>query len=41
MGGTTLYAGILAQWFEMLNMLLFLIYATIVFNEILFSVMQL
>ena len=39
MGGTALHAGILAQWFEMLLLLLFQRYATMVINGILFGVM--
>ena len=40
MGGTALHAGILAQWFEILLLLLFKKrYATMVVNGILFDVM--
>ena len=39
MGGTTLHAGIVTQWFEILLLLLFLRYATMVVNGILFGVM--
>ena len=40
MGGTTLHACMLAQWFEMLLLLLFKRYATMIVNGILFGVMQ-
>ena len=41
MGGTTLHAGILAQWFKNQLLLLFLkIYSTMVVNGILFGVIQ-
>ena len=38
MGGTTLHAGIPAQWFEMLLLLPFKIYATMGVDGILFDV---
>ena len=41
MGGTILNARILAQWFEILFLLLIFLNATMVFNAILFGVMQL
>ena len=41
MGGTALHAGILAQWFEMLLLLLFKSYVTMVANGILFGVVVL
>ena len=40
MGGTTLHAGIVAQWFEMLLLVLFKRYANMIINGILFGVMQ-
>ena len=39
MGGTSVHAGILAQWFEMLLQLLFLRYATMVISGIVLCVM--
>ena len=39
MGGTTLHACIVAHWFEMLLVLLFQRYTTMVVNGILFGVM--
>ena len=40
MGGTTLHAGIVAQWFEILLLLHFFKSATMVVNGILFGVLQ-